>query len=118
MVGYAGAGNRVEAWIKPTAAGAGEDNFVPRDALEPIPATNTVEKTRVTIARPILVITSLSLTFPSPSNYKRAAGLNEWPPSFTDSSYTILFYPQSRRGWHPISFIKRAEPRQNTLYSR
>jgi len=70
MVGYAEVGNRVEAWNKATAAGAGEDNFVPADALEPIPATNTVEKTRVTMARPILVITSLSLTFPSPSNYQ------------------------------------------------
>ena len=73
MVGYAGAGERVEAWIKATAAGTGEDNFVPADALEPIPATNTVEKTRVTMARPILVITSLSLTFPSPSNYQLVA---------------------------------------------
>jgi len=111
MVGYAGAGDRVEAWIKATAAGAGEDNFVPADALEPIPATNTVEKTRVTIAKPILVITSLSLTFPSPSNYQRAARLNEWPPSFTDSSYTILFYPQSRRVSHQFSLLETTDPR-------
>ena len=105
LVGYAKAGgtDRVAAWVEATVevgdietiesgAGAVEGKLPPAGTLKPVPATNIVEKTRITVVRATPVIDRLSLTFPSPSNYQLAARLNKWPPSFRTRSYTILFY--------------------------
>ena len=104
LVGYAGARSGVEVCVEAivelgeaeavdVGAEAVEGKLAPTGALKPVPTTNIVENTSVTIARATPVIARLSLTFPSPSNYQLVARLNKWPPSFKAKSYTILFYP-------------------------